>query len=39
MTHQLFDSEDRITIVTGATSGLGWGMAEGLMEAGADVVI
>ena len=35
----LFDIKDRKAIVTGATRGLGYGMAEGLMEAGAEVVI
>ena len=35
----LFDIQGRKAIVTGATRGLGWGMAEGLMEAGAEVVI
>ena len=35
MTHQLFDIEGKKAIVTGATRGLGWGMAEGLMESGA----
>ncbi|WP_300682602.1 SDR family NAD(P)-dependent oxidoreductase [Acutalibacter sp. 1XD8-36] len=39
MTHQLFDIEGRKAIVTGATRGLGWGMAEVLMESGAEVVI
>lgn len=35
----LFDLSDRKAIVTGGTRGLGYGMAEGLMEAGASVVI
>ena len=35
----LFDIQGRKAIVTGATRGLGHGMAEGLMEAGAEVVI
>lgn len=35
----LFDIQGRKAIVTGATRGLGWGMAEGLMESGAEVVI
>ena len=39
MTNPLFDIEGRKAIVTGATRGLGWGMAEGLMESGAEVVI
>lgn len=34
-----FDLNDKKAIVTGASSGLGRGMAEGLMEAGAEVVI
>ena len=39
MTNPLFDIEGRKAIVTGATRGLGWGMAEGLMEYGAEAVI
>lgn len=35
----LFDIQGRKAIVTGATRGLGWGMAEGLMESGVEVVI
>ena len=35
----LFEIQGRKAIVTGATRGLDWGMAEGLMEAGAEVVI
>ncbi|NLY44904.1 MAG: SDR family NAD(P)-dependent oxidoreductase, partial [Tissierella sp.] len=35
----LFDLTGRKAIVTGGTRGLGYGMAEGLMEAGAEVVI
>lgn len=35
----LFDIQGRKAIVTGGTRGLGHGMAEGLMEAGASVVI
>ncbi len=35
----LFDLTGRKAIVTGGTRGLGHGMAEGLMEAGAEVVI
>lgn len=37
--HKLFDIEGRKAIVTGGTRGLGYGMAEGLMEAGCEVVI
>ena len=35
---KLFDLTGRKAIVTGATRGLGRGMAEGLMEAGCEVV-
>lgn len=35
----LFDINGRKAIVTGGTRGLGWGMAEGLMEAGCEVAI
>lgn len=35
----LFDLQSRKALVTGATRGLGWGMAEGLMEYGAEAVI
>lgn len=35
----LFDVSGRKAIVTGGTRGLGYGMAEGLMEAGAEVCI
>lgn len=36
---ELFDIQGRKAIVTGGTRGLGYGMAEGLLEAGAEVVI
>ena len=36
---KLFDVTGKKAIVTGSTRGLGYGMAEGLMEAGAEVVI
>ena len=35
----LFDIQGRKAIVTGGTRGLGYGMAEGLMQAGAETVI
>jgi 2-deoxy-D-gluconate 3-dehydrogenase len=35
----LFDIKGRKALITGATRGLGWGMAEGLMEYGAETVI
>jgi 2-deoxy-D-gluconate 3-dehydrogenase len=34
----LFDLKGKVAIVTGARKGLGFGMAEGLAEAGADIV-
>ena len=39
MFHPLFDITGSRAIVTGGTRGLGHGVAEGLMEAGARVVI
>jgi 2-deoxy-D-gluconate 3-dehydrogenase len=38
MMNTLFDLKDKVAIVTGARKGLGFGMAEGLAEAGADIM-
>ena len=37
--NELFDIRGKKAIVTGGTRGLGYGMAEGLMEAGCEVII
>ncbi len=39
MTHPMFDLTGRKALVTGASRGLGYGMAEALLEVGAEVVI
>jgi 2-deoxy-D-gluconate 3-dehydrogenase len=39
MVHNMFDITGRKAIVTGGTRGLGYGMAEGLLEAGCEVCI
>lgn len=39
LVHGMFDISGKKAIVTGAAQGLGKGMAEGLMEAGAEVVL
>lgn len=39
MVHSMFDISGRKAVVTGASQGLGKGMAEGLMEAGVEVVL
>lgn len=39
MTHKLFDISGKKAIVTGASRGLGKGMAEALLEAGCEVVL
>jgi NAD(P)-dependent dehydrogenase (short-subunit alcohol dehydrogenase family) len=36
---QQFDLGDKITVVTGGSRGLGYAIAQGFAEAGADVVI
>ena len=39
MKHNPFDLTGKNAVVTGAYQGLGWGMAEGLAEAGAFVIL
>ena len=39
MNHNLFDLTGKNALVTGASQGLGWGMAKGLAEAGAFVIL
>jgi 2-deoxy-D-gluconate 3-dehydrogenase len=39
MTTRLFDLDGKVAIVTGGNGGIGLGMARGLAEAGADIVI
>lgn len=39
MINQMFDISDKKVIVTGAAQGLGYGMAEGFLESGAEVVL
>lgn len=39
MINQMFDVSDKKVIVTGAAQGLGYGMAEGFLESGAEVVL
>jgi 2-deoxy-D-gluconate 3-dehydrogenase len=39
MVHQLFDIEGKHALVTGSGSGIGLGMAEGLLEAGCKVIL
>ena len=38
MTKDLFDLKGKVAVVTGGTTGLGYAIAIGLAEAGADVV-
>jgi 2-dehydro-3-deoxy-D-gluconate 5-dehydrogenase len=39
MTSKLFDLSGKVAVVTGGNGGIGFGMARGLAEAGADIVI
>jgi NAD(P)-dependent dehydrogenase (short-subunit alcohol dehydrogenase family) len=39
MAYAPFDLKGKVALVTGGNSGIGLGMAEGLAQAGADVVI
>ena len=39
MAHRLFDLQGRTALVTGSSRGLGFSIAEGLAEAGAQVVL
>lgn len=39
MAHPLFDVQDRIALVTGSSRGIGLALAQGLAEAGAEVVL
>jgi len=39
MRTQMFDLTERVAVVTGGNSGIGWGMATGLASAGCNIVI
>jgi gluconate 5-dehydrogenase len=39
MSHKLFDLSGKRALVTGSSQGIGYGMAEGLAEAGAEIIL